>query len=454
MTSERNSKSRDQAGSAGSGAADPPYEDITPRTTAVTEIEAAEALAARYFRRVAYRPGRGWYKRITGSGLWAPDQEALDLRAMLRVDCGQLGLKGGRSVAVVLKMLEAELHEPDWPEYPEIAGLPCGDVIELRTGRTRPPTADERVTRRLGVDPGEGRPALWLETLDETLPPDAIPWFRRFVGCCLTGHTRDHVFLFAFGVGRNGKSTVMRVVEKLLGTYWCGIPAYGLVGRNSQQQHPEWLARLDGARLATVAELPDGVQWHGPLLKSLVSGDTMTARQMHRGSFDFSPVCKLIVTGNEMPRIARVDLAFASRLVLLPFGNTFVGKDVDTTLPEKLAVELPRILSWALAGCREYLSDGLGDKPRSAVHAGTAYLDEQDPLPRWARECLTFGKGQFTPTATLLLSLNEHTGADNSASRVLEYLTRRDGVTRKQQRLQGKPVRGLAGVGLRTDGRE
>ena len=203
---------------------------------------------------------------------------------------------------------------------------------------------------------------------------------------------------------------MLGIVQKLLGEYWHGLPQTALVGGH-YEQHPEWLARIEGVRLVSALELPERGSWRLPLLKALVAGDPMTARHMRRGSFEFTPQCKLMMAGNHKPNLGTIDKAFESRLVLLPFERTFEGAAVDRELSDKLHAELPRILGWAIEGACKYFIDGLGDKPGSAANAAGDYLAEQDRFGAWAEARLTFAPDAFTPTRELLADYNEFAGA-------------------------------------------
>ena len=216
-------------------------------------------------------------------------------------------------------------------------------------------------------------------------------------------------------------------------------------------QHPEWLARIEGARLVSALELPENASWRLALLKALVAGDMMTAHHMRKGSFDFQPVCKLVVAGNHKPNLSSVDKAIESRLVLLPFERTFEGNRVNQKLPEQLEKELPRILGWAVEGAMKFFRGGLGSKPVTANTASVEYLAEQDIFSEWVAERVEFITGAFVSNRQLLKGYNEYASASlNKSTPITEYLKQRKGVKAKRDRLSGdkNPVHGLQGVWL------
>ena len=422
----------------------------------ITEIDAPAVFADGYRTVYAYRPGHGWYNRYKMTkGQWEIDAEGLRLVKALRDFCSEWDFRGSSVIFRSKEILKSLLvTNPEiWITDPEIAGLPSGEVIDLRTGKTRKSKVNDRITRRLGCDPDcKEEPELWLQTLDEVLPQDSIEFFKRFVGYCLTGHIREHVFMFAYGSGRNGKSTVLGTVEKLLGEYWRGVPHTGLVG-SKNEQHSEWLARLEGARLVTGLELPENGSWNLPLLKSLVAGDAITSRHMRQSSFEFTPACKLVVAGNHKPNLGRVDKAIEERLVLLPFVNKFTGKNRNLKLRESLDKELPKIMAWAIEGATDYLENGLGGKPQTAMDAAEQYLMEQDRFGGWVDDRLVIDAGAFAPSKELLKDYNDYAGSNlGKITPISEYLAEKYGAEVKQKRVKtGENAKwGIAGVGLRA----
>ena len=76
----------------------------------------------------------------------------------------------------------------------------------LQKSLRRPPPFDPSKTASAspaawGAIPTAANPTCGCAHSLKTLPCDCLDWFQRFVGYCLTGYTREHVFLFAVGGG-------------------------------------------------------------------------------------------------------------------------------------------------------------------------------------------------------------------------------------------------------------
>ena len=166
-------------------------------------------------------------------------------------------------------------------------------------------------------------------------------------GYCLTGHTREHKFLFLQGPGGGGKTTLMEIFQAVLGGYHTSAPADAFVGHATP--HRQWLARLDGARACVIPELPESGRWQLATLKSLVSGDTQIANRMRQDSFEFIPQAKVVMGGNHKPSISRSDSGLARRMVLIPV-DAIPEADRDSTMLAKLQGELRQIVRWFVEG--------------------------------------------------------------------------------------------------------
>jgi putative DNA primase/helicase len=157
-------------------------------------------------------------------------------------------------------------------------------------------------------------------------------------------------------------------------------------------RHPTDIAKLAGARLVIASEVDEGRRWDEARIKSLTGRDTLSARKMRRDFFDFRPQFTLIIAGNHKPALKSVDEAIRRRFHLVPFRVTISEADRDPDLKEALRAEADGILAWAVAGCLLWQEGGL--KPPSAVLDATRdYLEDEDVVGLWLRECCVVSEG-------------------------------------------------------------
>ena len=334
--------------------------------------------------------GGVWLRR-EAVGLWQPDKNGAALRKIIRerMDSAPKMLRGSAVSGVETLMRYGALtdFEGGWDAAPNLAGLPTGRVLNLQSGATRPGSRQDKITNRLGTVPKTGTPQRWLQFLIESLPLDGtvenIDFLKRWCGYTLTGHNTEHKFLLLLGSGGNGKSTFLNVLERIMGSYYVGLPSEALFGNTPV--HRQWLARIANARCAAIAEPEPGSRWRAGELKELTGGGTMTANFMRQNSFDFQSAAKLVVLANDAPRLNRVDHAFRRRLLLMPFTRRPALPDPQ--LGDKLQAEAGQILAWMVEGASEYLEHGLGKIPAAAALASKDYLDNEDVFGQWIEDC-------------------------------------------------------------------
>lgn len=299
------------------------------------------------------------------------------------------------SLASDLPRLRVALDDVDGDML--LAGVDGGrQVVELATGRVRPATRADLVTRSLAVRRvGDSSAARrWLRFLAEVFEADAdmIDWVHRWLGYCLSGLNREHIFLFAHGLGANGKTVLLDTCAYLWGDYVRTAQPDTLMAqiRTGSGPSPD-LARLAGARLVLASETEEGRPLAEALVKQLTGGDRVTARDMYSKPFEFEPRFKMILMGNHRPTITGTDNGIWRRIRLVPFSRIFAAHEQDSGLAGALRAEAEHITAWLIEGCGEYLRRGLADVPATISGATSAYRDEQDVVGDWVGERTSLG---------------------------------------------------------------
>jgi putative DNA primase/helicase len=106
-------------------------------------------------------------------------------------------------------------------------------TIDLQTGRLRPHSQDDYITRLAPVtyEP-KHTSKLWERTLAECLPDQSVRDFlQRCIGYALTGSVEEHKLFFAQGPGRNGKGLILHAIREMMGDYAGAAPEKLLVAR-------------------------------------------------------------------------------------------------------------------------------------------------------------------------------------------------------------------------------
>ncbi|WP_025662613.1 phage/plasmid primase, P4 family [Rhizobium sp. IBUN] len=290
-----------------------------------------------------------------------------------------------------------------------LLGTP-GGTVDLKTGKLRPARREDMITKFTAVAPApSGTPAkVWFDFLRRVFPGDdgygdldTIAFIQRAAGYALTGETTEQKLLFLYGTGRNGKGTIMQTLTGILGDYARTVSS-SLFMATHGQEHPTGLAQLQGARLVASNEIPKGATWNEEVIKSLTGGDTISARRMRQDFFEFQPQLSLFISGNNKPRFKGVGVSMRERFILVPFSRNFTDDNGqrDPNLGDKLKAEWPAILRWCIDGAGEWLKMGL--TPPERVKAASAdYLDEEDDILAFVRDCLVPDTEAKTATADI-----------------------------------------------------
>jgi putative DNA primase/helicase len=322
-------------------------------------------------------------------------------------------------------------------------------TFDLRTGIGRAPDPLDYITKKTAcrcAPAGTPHP-LWTAFLDRVTDHNAElqGFLQRYTGYCCTGFTTEHVFVFAYGTGANGKSTFVNTIAGILGDY-ATVADMSTFIASSVEHHPTDLAKLMGARLVVAQETQKGRRWDETKIKALTGGDKITARFMRQDFFDFAPTFRLFICGNHKPRLTSVDEAMRRRLLLVPFTVQIPPAERDKGLAEKLKPEWPAILRWMFDGCLEWQRIGLAP-PAAVLDATNAYFADQDTMQQWLDDCTEDrGPFAFTRTTELFASwkawCDAHNAKPGTAQALSEALTDR-GLVKKRNNVGQQGFRSL-----------
>jgi putative DNA primase/helicase len=265
-------------------------------------------------------------------------------------------------------------------------------TVDLRSGALKKHDRANLITRLAPVDFDPNADASqWEAFLTFAMGGDTklVGFLRRVIGYALTGDVREHVLVFCWGNGGNGKSTFVGTVLAMMGDYATPAPRGLLFRSRGGDRHPTELSTLHGRRFVLCSEVEEGQAFDESLVKDLTGGDPVECRRMREDFWSFLPTHKLWLSGNHKPIVRGDDNGIWRRLRLVPWTVTVAKDQQDKELPTKLRLGLPGILAWAVRGCLEWQKVGL-DEPSSVDQATQEYRAESDVLGQWFREHLVF----------------------------------------------------------------
>lgn len=222
--------------------------------------------------------------------------------------------------------------------------------------------------------------------LRQVMPSEPLRlYLRRFFGYCLTRRTSEQMFCIFFGGGRNGKSTLVDLIARILDDYATTVPVASLMAENArkaQDATPD-LNRLPGARFVRTSEPKEGLAINEGLVKELTGGEPINLRRLNQESIEVYPEFKLVISCNSKPRILGNDEGIWRRIALVPFDVQIPKDQVDKALPDKLWAERAGVLNWMIEGCLDYLALGSLAPPKEIQDATNEYRLAEDPIGKF-----------------------------------------------------------------------
>ena len=184
-----------------------------------------------------------------------------------------------------------------------------------------------------------------------------------------------------YGVGSNGKSVFLALLESLFGRD--NISAESLQKLEFDKYR---LAKLFGKLVNICGDIPDIKMQKSENFKKLTSGfDLIDGENKYQNPFTFKYTTKLVFSANDIPE-GKKDKAYYRRWILIRFPNNFEGENADKSLITKLQTpeELSGFLNLALDGLKRLRENGKFSNEKSIEATQKEYeLNSNPSLLLW-----------------------------------------------------------------------
>ena len=221
---------------------------------------------------------------------------------------------------------------PHNPDYYEIGVIPWEYLPSRYPG-------NYKLTKR-----GEG---LLRETIEESLFFDAwietaIPdpadreMLYQYIAYAMTLETGAQKFLLICGPGGTGKSTILKVIEEILGKV--NVSSVSLQGLQDRFA-PAGLYLKQGN---ICADIPLTALSEVDMIKKLTGEDTISADRKFKPAFTFRSYARLFFSANDIPYISEKTNAFYRRMLILNMDHK--PEEIDPDLFRKIETEIPNII--------------------------------------------------------------------------------------------------------------
>ncbi len=221
--------------------------------------------------------------------------------------------------------------------------------------------------------------------LAEVLPDDGMVEFAfAVIGyLLLNGNPWHRAFLFV-GSGRNGKSTMLRLIESLLGRRNCSSVPLQKLGDGHRFASAEMFMRtanVCGDLAAT--HLKDTSTF-----KQVTGGDPVFAERKMRDPFSFTWWGVPVFSANAIPGADDTSHGFLSRWEIVNFPVDLTGQ-VDPSIESRLIAELPGVLVRAVDSLAATMKRGDFHRPAAVTEAKAAFSRHVDQVRGYLEDSTT-----------------------------------------------------------------
>lgn len=262
-------------------------------------------------------------------GIYIPDFNFTLIKTELEkdvIDCSD------RLVQEVVKTIKRRTFIPreDFDSKPNILNFENG-LYNLELNELTPHTPSYLSLVRIPVNYNpDAIPFGFLKFISQVLPPkDIYLILEGFANCLLLDSNYEKVFML-IGGGANGKSTFLKIMCDLLGKKnLCAESIHTLT--NNVFATSNLFGKL--------ANIHPDIESHDlentGILKSLISGDLITAQRKYLPVFTFENKAKFFFSANRFPEVEDQSNAFFRRFIIIDFRKTFLQKP-DVFLKDRI----------------------------------------------------------------------------------------------------------------------
>jgi P4 family phage/plasmid primase-like protien len=252
------------------------------------------------------------------------------------------------------------------------------------------------------INTTDDKPTLFLSLIEDYMlnDPARIEYFHKVLAYAMSPYNYNQVLIYFIGEsGRNGKSTVIKVLQDILGSHAVRMNSELLNSHpNASFKKDDALAATEGKSLLIFNEVDERMEVSTQNVKDITEGGRdefgnkiMTVlRPAYSRNYDVNICGTPLVVANSLLNFgdwSALDPIF-KRLILVPFDYKIAVE--DPTVLNKLAMEYPKIQAWLYMNYFKHKGISLKQtlRPASIEKKFIQYRADSDIISMFWNECL------------------------------------------------------------------
>lgn len=219
----------------------------------------------------------------------------------------------------------------------------------------------------------------WLRFICED--PEDVEMLLQYSGLCLTRDTRQQKFLILNGEGGTGKSTVIRMIDRMIGEE--NISNISL----NQLTQRFFSYGLMGKLLNSCADLELDALSDVSTLKKVLGEDTLSGEAKGKDAVSFKSYAKLIFSTNELPIVkAERTNGFYRRLLILTMDRVPERKETDFF--DRLSAEIGDFIRLSVEALERMYQTKQIKESRNSIEAVKRMRCDSDTVEAFLSDCI------------------------------------------------------------------
>jgi P4 family phage/plasmid primase-like protien len=249
--------------------------------------------------------------------------------------------------------------------------------------------------------------------------PQLYEYMWNHLASTLIGTSANQTFNMYIGVGQNGKSVLVNLMESALGDYKGDVPLTLLTQQRTKigGLSPE-LVQLKGVRYAVMQEPSKGDKINEGIMKQVTGGDPLQARAPYMPqTISYIPQFKLVVCSNEFMEIKSQTHGTWRRVRVVDFESLFVDNPVDGDTLKPYQFKLDKNIKEKFDVWKEifmsmlvdiaFITKGSVDDCERVMKASNAYREQQDYFAEFVADKICPQKGGCITKSQLAITFKE-----------------------------------------------